>query len=250
MRQVSPSCYYYNDGRVNAGAIVTAAGPVFIDSMLGPAQAMTFYEEVRVVAPHSARALITTHEHFDHVLGNQVFKCDIIASRACYNEMIKPPEKPRELPPEVTLTYPNIRFDGQLDLEIGGRLISIVHVGGHSPGSSYVWLADEGVLFTGDLVFEGRNPFMVSANVRQWISILRELRKLPIQAVVPGHGQATGPEALDVQAGWLTRFYEEVKSMKHRPIDEIVSTVVADFNITEREEWTIPIAVRRIVSED
>lgn len=250
MRQVSPSCYYYNDGRVNSGAIVTGAGPVFIDSMLGPAQAMTFYEEVRVVAPHSARALITTHEHFDHVLGNQVFKCDIIASRACYNEMIKSDENGRELPPEVTLTYPNIRFEGELDLEIGGKLINIKHVGGHAPGCSFIWFAEEGVLFTGDLVFEGRNPWLSSADIRQWINTLREMRKLPIQAVVPGHGQASGPEILDVQAGWLTRFYQEVRSMKNRPIDQIVATVIKENNVTERQAEFMPIVVRRIVSED
>lgn len=249
MRQVSPSCYYYNDGRVNSGAIVTGAGPVFIDSMLGPAQALTFYEEVRVVAPHSAHTLITTHEHADHTLGNQVFKCDIIASRTCYERMVHGEER-RELPPEVVMTYPNIRFSGELDVEIGGKLINIKHVGGHAPGCSYIWFAEEGVLFSGDLVFEGRNPWLGEADVRQWISILRDLRKLPIQVVVPGHGQAAGPEILDVQAGWLTRLYQEVKGLKHRPIDEIVATVVRDNSFTEREAQFVPIVVRRIVSED
>lgn len=250
MRQVSPSCYYYNDGRVNAGAIVTSAGPVFIDSMLGPAQAMTFYEEVRVVAPHSARALITTHEHFDHVMGNQVFKCDIIASRTCHSAMVRAREQRTDFPEDVTLTYPNIRFENELDLEIGGKLINVRHVGGHSPGSSYVWFAEEGVLFTGDLVFEGRNPYIGSANVKDWINILRDLRKLPIQALVPGHGQASGPEILDSLAGWLTRFYQEVRSMRNRPIDEIVATMIRDMNFSEREAPNVPIAVRKIVAED
>lgn len=249
MRQVSASCYYYSDGRVNAGAITTNAGPVFVDTMNGPAQAMTFYEEVRVVCPHSARYLITSHEHFDHVLGNQVFKCDIISSRTCYDEMRRQP--PRELPPEVTgIVYPNVRFDGELDLAVGGRLITVKHTGGHSPGASYVWLADEGVLFTGDLVFQGRNPYLGAADVPRWINVLRELRKLPVQVVVPGHGEVTGPEVLDAQAGWLTRFYQEVKSMKHRPIDEIVATIVQDLGLTQREEQIVPIAVRKIVSEE
>lgn len=248
MRQVSPSCFYYNDGHVNAGAIVTGAGPVFIDSMNGPAQAMTFHEEVRVVTPHSARYLITTHEHLDHNLGNQVFKCDIVAARPCYERLAKPPEPDDRLPEGVQLVAPNIRFDGQLDLELAGRLITVTHSGGHSPGSSYVWLADEGVLFAGDLVFEGRTPYVHEADIPRWIAILRELRKLPINTVVPGHGDAKGPEVLDTQAGWLMRFMESVKAMAGRPIDEIVAAITADFSIPERQGWTIPLAVRRIIA--
>lgn len=250
MRQVSPSCYYYNDGRVNAGAIVTGAGPVFIDSMNGPAQAMTFHEEVRIVTPHSARYLITTHEHFDHNMGNQVFKCDIIASRPCHQSLTRVTDPPRALPEGVTLTPPNIRFDGELDLELGGRLITVKHTGGHAPGCSYIWLADEGVLFTGDLVFEGRTPYVHEADIARWITVLRELRKLPVNVVVPGHGEAKGPEVLDTQAGWLTRFTEAVKSMRNRPIDEIAAAIIADFSIPERQEWTIAPAVRRVIAAE
>jgi glyoxylase-like metal-dependent hydrolase (beta-lactamase superfamily II) len=42
--------------------------------------------------------------------------------------------------------------NGDADLDLGGRLVSIVHVPGHSPGSLAVWVAEEDAALTGDAV--------------------------------------------------------------------------------------------------
>ena len=48
------------------------------------------------------------------------------------------------------------------------------------------------VLFTGDLIFEGRYPFIGDADVPEWIAVLKRLPRFGAETVVPGHGRLCG----------------------------------------------------------
>ncbi len=84
-------------------------------------------------------------------------------------------------------------FDEALDLTIGGRRIEIRHVGGaHTPGDSFVWLPDERVVFTGDIVYVGRLlGVMAFSNTATWLEAFDAIEALEPEALVPGHGPAT-----------------------------------------------------------
>ena len=44
------------------------------------------------------------------------------------------------------------------------------------------------VLFSGDIIFEGRVPFLGDSNTRRWVRILERMEKEQLVALVPGHG--------------------------------------------------------------
>jgi glyoxylase-like metal-dependent hydrolase (beta-lactamase superfamily II) len=67
-----------------------------------------------------------------------------------------------------------------------------------------LYVAPDRVLFSGDIVFEGRIPFLGDANTRRWVRILEWMEKEQLVALVPGHG---GVAAKPNEAISLTRRY-------------------------------------------
>ena len=61
-----------------------------------------------------------------------------------------------------------------------------------------------GVLFSGDLFFQGRIPFVGQADSRLWISSLTRLMKYQPKLVIPGHGPASTDPMKDMA---MTRDY-------------------------------------------
>ncbi len=80
-------------------------------------------------------------------------------------------------------------------------------MGGHTPDSCVVDLPDEGVLYAGDLVFEGRVPYLRQAHFADTVKALRHLEELGDRIVIPGHGKPcdTGYVAR------LRRYLEELR---------------------------------------
>ena len=66
--------------------------------------------------------------------------------------------------------------------------------GGHSPACTSVFIPEEGVLFSGDVVINGPSAGMRDANMGEWIEALAWVESLPIDTIVPGHGEICGKE--------------------------------------------------------
>ena len=72
---------------------------------------------------------------------------------------------------DVPLAVPTRTFEEQLDLEVGGRAVSLLEVGpAHTAGDAVVHLADEGIVFTGDILFHGGHPIVWAGPVANWIA--------------------------------------------------------------------------------
>jgi glyoxylase-like metal-dependent hydrolase (beta-lactamase superfamily II) len=87
----------------------------------------------------------------------------------------------RPVPPSVTLS-------DRMTLHRGGREIQLVHLGrGHTGGDVVVFLPEEKVVFTGDLLVQGPS-YMGDGFVDEWIATLDRLKELDFEVIVPGHG--------------------------------------------------------------
>ena len=64
----------------------------------------------------------------------------------------------------------------------------------------------DNVLFSGDLIFEGRIPFVGQANIINWLKALDNMRNVNVAAILPGHGPlAKDPNALlNLTYGYLS----------------------------------------------
>jgi glyoxylase-like metal-dependent hydrolase (beta-lactamase superfamily II) len=92
-----------------------------------------------------------------------------------------------------------------LKFTLGGVEFEATHLGdAHSDADMMLYILPDKVLLSGDIIFEGRVPFVGSANTKNWLRTLQQLETDNIRALIPGHG----PAASDPQkAISLTREY-------------------------------------------
>ncbi|HET9690442.1 MAG TPA: MBL fold metallo-hydrolase, partial [Acidimicrobiales bacterium] len=124
---------------------------------------------------------------------------------------------------------------------VGDTCVQVRHVGGpaHTVGDAYVWLPDHGVVFTGDLVFNGGTPFVLMGSVTGALAAVEVLRALGATTLVPGHGPVCGPDALDTVASYLA-FVLEVATRARAdgvaPLEAARSTDLGEWGgLTDRE---------------
>jgi cyclase len=89
---------------------------------------------------------------------------------------------------ELTNTFPNIVFSDKMRLFMGEREIDILHAKAITPGDSLVFLPNEKILLTGDILVYPI-PYAIGGTYpTSWIESLKVLKSLDPQVIVPGHG--------------------------------------------------------------
>ncbi len=82
-------------------------------------------------------------------------------------------------------------------IDLGDRGFEVLHLPGHSPGSIGLWESGNGVLFSGDAVYDG--PLLDrldGSDPAAYVATMRRLRRLPVTAVHGGHEASFGRERL------------------------------------------------------
>jgi len=89
--------------------------------------------------------------------------------------------------------YADITFETDYTLALGDVTLQLHHeAAAHTPGDSTVWLADQSVLFTGDIVYMERILGIGSqSNSLEWVASFDALAALAPTHIVPGHGAPT-----------------------------------------------------------
>jgi cyclase len=203
LQRVSASTYAVVDERLvsNVAAVVFSDFIVTIDAGKNPPLARTFREMLEAEFRRPVRYLCVTHYHADHTVGLGAFAdVAMVGCTRLADKLADPPEWVRAEMGEVTPVRPSLTFDDRVVIS-AEKSLCLTYCGGHTDCSIYGYLAEEKVLFSGDLVVVGEFPFMGDTTVDPeiWMSTLREWRGMDIEHVVPGHGPVAGPEALVTQ---------------------------------------------------
>jgi cyclase len=211
---------------VNAGLIHTPMGMILIDTTSSAAEIKALFEAVDARLDE-VRLVINTHSHSDHTWGNQVFDCPILAHRLCLQRMQSAlgnewspetfqsyladlektdPQKAgdfRGTIRDLRITLPSSIFDECYAGESGGVRFEVIHLGGHTPDLSVVWLPERKLLFASDLIFEGRYPYIFDADIPGWIDRLTRLLEFKASAIIPGHGVMCGESEIIALQSYL-----------------------------------------------
>ncbi len=198
------------------GAILTADGPVVIDTRSTVGHAREVLAELAELTALPVAAVIDTHHHFDHTFGNHEFRPAPIWGHVRCIERIRrnledPAEHARNLR-EIAEEYPTIAGelagvsldppdrpvdDSGTEIEVGGRRIELRWLGrGHTDNDLLIEVPDTAVLFAGDLLENGAPPWIGDGYPLDWVATLEEILRLIASpggdaaspAVVPGHG--------------------------------------------------------------
>lgn len=81
-------------------------------------------------------------------------------------------------------------------IDLGGRVVEVLHTPGHSPGHMCFWEENRGFLFTGDLVYKDTLfAYYPSTDPDAYLGSLERISELPMQRVFPAHHSLEiGPE--------------------------------------------------------
>ena len=202
----------------NAGFVVTPAGVVVIDALGSPVLASELLQEIHKITPLPVTHVIVTHYHADHIYGLQTLKAagaTIIAHEAAKEYLnsdtaaLRLQASRQDLAPWVDENTHLVPADewisGEKDLVVGGVHFRIQPVGpAHTPEDVVIDVPSEGVLFSGDIVFRNRLPYVGKADSRHWIESLGQILADHPRIIVPGHGPVSRDPEADLT---LTRDY-------------------------------------------
>ena len=202
----------------NAGFVVTNEGVVVFDALGTPVLAQKLVEEIRNITDQPIKRVIISHYHADHIYGLQVFKAlgaEIWAHKAGA-DYLDSDEALMRLNQRRQMLFPWVNqqtqllpadkwLDGNVNFTLGGLHFELSHVGpSHSTEDMVMYVREDNVLYSGDLVFKGRVPFVGNADSRLWLMALDKLIQLKPRILIPGHGAASDTPVKDLE---LTRDY-------------------------------------------
>jgi glyoxylase-like metal-dependent hydrolase (beta-lactamase superfamily II) len=205
----------------NAGFVDLGGETLVFDTHVSLAAGRELRAAAERVGP--ARTVVLSHWHGDHVYGAGAFEATVHATARTAELMRErtearlaelkatPPEDfagtsfaelARTELPSLEVRHPDETFT---DERAFGRATAITYGGGHTLSDAVLWLPEERILFTADLVVHG-HPWIGDGDPGAWPGILDRLAALGPETIVPGHGPVSGAEAIDAVRGYLHAF--------------------------------------------
>ena len=140
-------------------------------------------------------AILLTHGHFDHIMGIDGFLSEFDVPVYVHEEDADAMEDPVL---NQSSTYTSgytfgkaLYLRDRQTLELAGYTFQVIHTPGHTKGGCCYYVASEGVLFSGDTLFQnsvGRTDFVNSSTSDLVHSVREKLFLLPDDTMVyPGH---------------------------------------------------------------
>lgn len=243
----------------NIGVIGGTHSVLVVETGLGVRNAEAVLEFATEYARGRRLYLTTTHFHPEHAFGAQVFAGeatfllnrsqadDLERKGSAYLEMFRGlGESVARRLVGVDLVRPDVVYDQDHDLDLGGRTVRLRATGrAHSGGDQVVRVPDADVLFTGDLVEASRfaifpwfPPHDTDVSGTRWLSVVEHLVAAGARTVVPGHGGIGDARLLADARDYLRLLRDETWARRDSAMDEdaIVEEVEA-LMVERRPEW-------------
>ena len=259
--EIADGVFVIPDRRVplvpNVGIVLGDERALVVDVGMGPENGKRVLAAAKGQAGGRPLMVTTTHFHPEHAFGLQVFgdEARTIYNRAQLDEFREKGQAYLDMfrtfgtnvakaLEGVALVEPHEVYDGDsTELDLGGRTVHLLtHGRAHTRGDQVVFLPEERILFTGDLV-ESRifpiypyfPPDDADVNGSLWIDALGWLESLRPSQVVPGHGELSDASVI----GAAREYHERVRDQTFAQVDAGVSVdeAVASMEPVIRERY-------------
>jgi len=229
--KLSDHAYAYTaEGDPNTGIVIGDDAAMVIDTQATPVMAQDVIRRIRQVTDKPIRYVVLSHYHAVRVLGASGYAPEhVIASRDTYDLIVERGEQ--DMKSEIErfprlfqavesvpgLTWPTLVFEKRLTVMLGKLRVEIMQLGrGHTKGDTVVWLPDDRILFSGDLVEFDATPYTGDAYLADWPATLDAIAALKPDKLVPGRGAALMTPArvkagLDGTRAFVTEMYASVR---------------------------------------
>ena len=188
---VQTNCFFFYDRDSGAGIVVDPGDE---------ADKLIRYVEEKDL---KLEAILLTHGHFDHIMAVEDLRkrwdVPVLASQEERTVLENPQiNLSIQLGKPLSLTADRYLSDGE-ELELMGQRMKCILTPGHTCGGMCYYFPKQGVLFSGDTLFQesvGRSDFPTGSMSTLIRSIREKLWPLaPATKVYPGHGMMTSIES-------------------------------------------------------
>ena len=192
------------EGDPNSGVVIGDNSVMVIEAQATPRLAGKVVEEIRKVTDKPISHLVLTHYHAVRVLGASAFNADQVIMSETARAMVAERGQedwdsefqrfPRLFEGHESipgLTWPTTTFSSGMTVYLGARRVDIKRLGrAHTAGDAVVWVPDEEVMFTGDIVEHRSACYCGDGQFGDWGATLDAVASHRPQAVAPGRGGA------------------------------------------------------------
>jgi cyclase len=207
----------------NAGIIIGEEGVLVIDPFQSAELGKLVLDTVKTLTDKPVLSVLNTHYHFDHTGGNKAIAKGIIPilGRGPIREFMIEKNQQNDPNPRT----PDIIINEESTIWLGKRKVILEPVEGHSGGTDAIaFIPDANVLFTGDILFNQRIPYVSDGNIRQWQETLdRLIATYKTAKIVPGHGVVTDVNGLKTQKTYFDDLTRLAIGWKERGLSKEVA---------------------------
>lgn len=222
------------EGDPNSGVIIGDESVMVIEAQATPKLASKVIEEIRKITDKPISHLVLTHYHAVRVLGaSQYAAPQVIMSDTTRAMVVERGQEdwdsefqrfPRLFEGHESipgLTWPTTTFTDEMTVYLGKRRVNIMHLGrAHTAGDAVVWVPDEEVMFTGDIVEYHSACYCGDGHFHDWADTLDEVEAFSPRAITPGRGNAIEDRNTVIDAIDGTR---EFLDSTYRPVERVVA---------------------------
>jgi cyclase len=232
---------------VNVGAIIAGNDLFCIDSPSYPSDARRWSASLRAIHPRRPKFLFLTDCNGDRVLNARWMNAPIIAHQKAAEMLdglkrrypqpwidsliVRNSAAGRELSSRP-IDFASMSFSKEVRILVGELTIVLRHEPGPTPSSTWIWIPERRILFTGDSLVAETHPLVAEMNSKDWIASLERLSILAqdLDVIVPGRGPLR--EAYPTDA--IIKYLKHIRIAVQNHIDagkmlESLSDYVDDF---------------------
>jgi cyclase len=252
LKQIAPDLHFFFDyNGSNAVFLVTDDGVLLIDTRTHPRVGQDLLERIRKVTDKPIKWVVNSHFHGDHHFGNAPFKAagaTFVAQKetARIMQQVQPKEMARRIdgfkkigydPNEVKLVVPDVTFDNEMTIRLGGREVRLMYLGpGQQAGDTFVLFPHARTLFTPGSFAKRSMPNMAfTPSVETWLKLLDQVAAMDVDTILPAHGDVATRADVKELSAMLADEYATVKQAvaKGVSVDEAIKTLT----FPQYKEW-------------
>jgi glyoxylase-like metal-dependent hydrolase (beta-lactamase superfamily II) len=242
-------------GFPNIAIVVGNHATLVVDTGLGPKNGATVARVAARLAPNNPKLfLTTTHFHPEHAAGEPGFPPGTILIRNAVQqqemekhgqEMIdmfsqRSPQN-KELLAGVVLRPPDVIFDQEATIDLGGVTARLLWFGGaHTKGDELTFVEPDRTLISGDVVQNKTTPniFGDGGTPASWLAVLGKVAALNATQVLPDHSAPGDGSLVAAEMTLISEIRTRALALKRQGIspDDAGKQVSADLK-TQHPDW-------------
>lgn len=188
--------------------VITDEGVIATDP-ISPDAAEVYRAEIAKVTDQPVRYVVYSHEHWDHVLGGQLFKdegAEFISHENCLKFFFRNPNP--------DLVIPDRTISGNTLFSLGRESFNLRYLGENHGDCLLVFdFPEERAIYLADLATAGFIGLgtMPDYDIIEYLRSLREIEAMDFDLMIGAHGPArAGKDAVVIRRRWMETIIEAV----------------------------------------